>query len=251
MRKKIFLLLCLVFIGCEKGTYKEGKINQNQNLIREKKLEQNLKSQIDNLDKSLKKIYSNTTGPLSYQFVGNEKGLVTTFISGKDLVIPILYENIGNELVLSIAILINLDTQSKQIFIDNLLLDYTQFKNLISKATKWIYKTDNFSSKFLLEKSLSEDIEITFPQNKERKKFESVMVFDGERNLRDLVLREADSKETQTVISFKRNKVIYLNDKIKDEFIQGAIHENYDFMMEEMNTLEKAYSDLDELLKAN
>lgn len=248
MKKRIFLLLCLVFMGCEKGSYKDSTMNKNPN--RKIKLEQNLKLQITSLDNLLKKIYSNNER-LSYQFMGNTDGTVTTFITGKDLVIPILYEDIGNELALSIAILINLETQSQQIFIDNLLIDYIQFKNLISKATKWIYKTDNFSSKFLLEKSLSEDIEITFPQNKERKKFESFMVFDGERNLRDLVLREADSKETQTAISFKRNKVIYLNDKIKDEFIQGAIHENYDFMMEEMNTLEKAYSDLDELLKAN
>lgn len=183
--------------------------------------------------------------------MGNENGTVTTFISGKELVIPILYENIGNEMVLSIAILINLETQSQQIFIDNLLIDYTQFKNLISKATEWIYKTDNFSSKFLLEKSLNDEIEVTFPQNKEKKKFEPFMIFDGERNLRDLVLREVDSKETQTVISFKRNKVIYLNDKIKDEFVQGAILENYDSMVKEMNTLEKAYTDLDELLKSN
>lgn len=248
MKKRILLIFCLTFFACEKGSYKNSVVKQSIN--RETKLEQNLKSQITDLNNLLKKIYSNNER-LSYQFMGKMDGTVTTFITGKDLVIPILYENIGNELVLSIAILINLETQSKQIFIDNLLLDYTQFKNLISKATKWIYKTDNFSSKFLLEKSLSEDIEITFPQNKERKKFESFMVFDGERNLRDLVLREADSKEIQTVISFKRNKVIYLNDKIKDEFIQGAIHENYDFMMEEMNTLEKAYSDLDELLKAN
>lgn len=248
MKKRILLIFCLTFFACEKGSYKNSVVKQSIN--RETKLEQNLKSQITDLNNLLKKIYSNNER-LSYQFMGKMDGTVTTFITGKDLVIPILYENVGNELVLSIAILINLETQSKQIFIDNLLLDYTQFKNLISKATKWIYKTDNFSSKFLLEKSLSEDIEITFPQNKERKKFESFMVFDGERNLRDLVLREADSKETQTVISFKRNKVIYLNDKIKDEFIQGAIHENYDFMMEEMNTLEKAYSDLDELLKAN
>ena len=94
-------------------------------------------------------------------------------------------------------------------------------------------------------------MDITFPQNKEKKKFESFMIFDGERNLRDLVLRETDSKETQTVISFKRNKVIYLNDKIKDEFVQGAILENYDSMVKEMNTLEKAYTDLDELLKSN
>lgn len=248
MKKRIFLLLCLVFMGCEKGSYKDSTMNKNPN--RKIKLEQNLKLQITSLDNLLKKIYSNNER-LSYQFMGNTDGTVTTFITGKDLVIPILYEDIGNELALSIAILINLETQSQQIFIDNLLIDYTQFKNLISKATEWIYKTDNFSSKFLLEKSLNEDIEITFPQNKERKKFESFMVFDGERNLRNLVLREAGSKETQTVISFKRNKVIYLNDKIKDEFIQGAIHENYEFMMEEMNTLEKAYSDLDELLKAN
>lgn len=248
MKKRIFLLLCLVFMGCEKGSYKDSTMNKNPN--RKIKLEQNLKSQITNLDKLLKKIYSNNER-LSYQFMGNTDATVTTFITGKDLVIPILYENIGNELVLSIAILINLETQSQQIFIDNLLIDYIQFKNLISKATQWIYKTDNFSSKFLLEKSLNENIEVTFPQNKEKKKFESFMIFDGERNLRDLILRENDSKESQTIISFKRNKVIYLNDKIKDEFIQGAIHENYDFMMEEMNTLEKAYSDLDELLKAN
>ena len=223
MKKRILLIFCLTFFACEKGSYKNSVVKQSIN--RETKLEQNLKSQITDLNNLLKKIYSNNER-LSYQFMGKMDGTVTAFITGKDLVIPILYENVGNELVLSIAILINLETQSKQIFIDNLLLDYTQFKNLISKATKWIYKTDNFSSKFLLEKSLSEDIEITFPQNKERKKFESFMVFDGERNLRDLVLREADSKETQTVISFKRIKVIYLNDKIKDEFVQGAILEN-------------------------
>ena len=248
MKKRILLIFCLTFFACEKGSYKNSVVKQSIN--RETKLEQNLKSQITDLNNLLKKIYSNNER-LSYQFMGKMDGTVTAFITGKDLVIPILYENVGNELVLSIAILINLETQSKQIFIDNLLLDYTQFKNLISKATKWIYKTDNFSSKFLLEKSLSEDIEITFPQNKERKKIESFMVFDGERNLRDLVLREADSKETQTVISFKRNKVIYLNDKIKDELVQGAILENYDSMAKEMKTLERAYVDLDELLKAN
>lgn len=247
MKKKIFLLLCLSLLGCEKGSYKN---TSTQSTVREIKLEQNLKLQVSNLNDLLKKIYSNNER-LSYQFMGNENGTVTTFITGKELVIPILYENVGNEMVLSIAILINLETQSKQIFIDNLLVDYTQFKNLISKATEWIYKTDNFSSKFLLEKSLGEIVDITFPQNKEKKKFESFMIFDGERNLRDLVLREADSKETQTVISFKRNKVIYLNDKIKDEFVQGAILENYDSMVKEMNTLEKAYTDLDELLKSN
>ena len=234
-------------MGCEKGSYKN---TSTQSTVREIKLEQNLKLQVSNLNDLLKKIYSNNER-LSYQFMGNENGTVTTFITGKELVIPILYENVGNEMVLSIAILINLETQSQQIFIDNLLVDYTQFKNLISKATEWIYKTDNFSSKFLLEKSLGEIVDITFPQNKEKKKFESFMIFDGERNLRDLVLREADSKETQTVISFKRNKVIYLNDKIKDEFVQGAILENYDSMVKEMNTLEKAYTDLDELLKSN
>ena len=247
MKKKIFLLLCLSLLGCEKGSYKN---TSTQSTVREIKLEQNLKLQVSNLNDLLKKIYSNNER-LSYQFMGNENGTVTTFITGKELVIPILYENVGNEMVLSIAILINLETQSQQIFIDNLLIDYTQFKNLISKATEWIYKTDNFSSKFLLEKSLGEIVDITFPQNKEKKKFESFMIFDGERNLRDLVLREADSKETQTVISFKRNKVIYLNDKIKDEFVQGAILENYDSMVKEMNTLEKAYTDLDELLKSN
>lgn len=248
MKKRIFLLLCLVFMGCEKGSYKDSTMNKNPN--RKIKLEQNLKSQITTLDKLLKKIYSNNER-LSYQFMGNTDATVTTFITGKDLVIPILYENIGNELVLSIAILINLETQSQQIFIDNLLIDYIQFKNLISKATQWVYKTDNFSSKFLLEKSLNENIEVTFPQNKEKKKFESFMIFDGERNLRDLVLREKDFKETQTVISFKRNKVIYLNDKVKDEFIQGAVLENYNSMVNEMIILEKAYSDLDELLKNN
>ncbi len=247
MKKKIFLLLCLSLLGCEKGSYKN---TSTQSTVREIKLEQNLKLQVSNLNDLLKKIYSNNER-LSYQFMGNENGTVTTFITGKELVIPILYENVGNEMVLSIAILINLETQSQQIFIDNLLVDYTQFKNLISKATEWIYKTDNFSSKFLLEKSLGEIVDITFPQNKEKKKFESFMIFDGERNLRDLVLREADSKETQTVISFKRNKVIYLNDKIKDEFVQGAILENYDSMVKEINTLEKAYTDLDELLKSN
>lgn len=247
MKKKIFLLLCLSLLGCEKGSYKNTTIQSTGRAV---KLEQNFKLQVSNLNDLLKKIYSNNER-LSYQFMGKIDGTVTTFISGKDLVIPILYENVGNEMVLSIAILINLETQSQQIFIDNLLVDYTQFKNLISKATEWIYKTDNFSSKFLLEKSLGEIVDITFPQNKEKKKFESFMIFDGERNLRDLVLRETDSKETQTVISFKRNKVIYLNDKIKDEFVQGAILENYDSMVKEMNTLEKAYTDLDELLKSN
>lgn len=246
--KKIILLLCLTFLSCEKGSYKDSTLKEN--IGRKTKLEQNLKSQITDLDNLLKKIYSNNER-LSYQFMGKTDGTVTTFITGKDLVIPILYENIGNELVLSIAILINLETQSQQIFIDNLLIDYTQFKNLISKATEWIYKTDNFSSKFLLEKSLNDEIEVTFPQNKEKKKFETFMIFDGERNLRDLVLREKDSKESQTIISFKRNKVIYLNDKIKDEFVQGAILENYDSMVKEMKTLEKAYIDLDELLKNN
>lgn len=246
--KKIILLICLILMGCEKGSYKNSQLKQEVN--RSTKLEQNLKSQITDLDSLLKKIYLNNER-LSYQFMGKTDGTVTTFITGKDLVIPILYENIGNELVLSIAILINLETQSQQIFIDNLLIDYTQFKNLISKATQWIYKTDNFSSKFLLEKSLNNEVEVLFPQNKEKKKFESFMIFDGERNLRDLVLREKDSKESQTIISFKRNKVIYLNDKIKDEFVQGAILENYDSMIKEMETLEKAYIDLDELLKNN
>lgn len=249
MRKKIFLLLCLSLLGCEKGSYKDVK-TQQQSVNREVKLEENLKTQLDNLKTSLGKIYTNNE-KLSYQFIGNERGTVTTFVTGKDLVIPILYENIGNELVLSIAILINLETQSQQIFIDNLLVDYHQFKNIISKATEWIYKTDNFSSKFLLEKSLNEVVEITLPQEGEKKRFETFMIFDGERNLRDLVLRESAAKETQTVISFKRNKVIYLNDKIKEEFIQGAVLENYDSMLSEINALVKAYSDLDELLKNN
>ena len=128
MRKKIFLLLCLSFLGCEKGSYKEVKVDQS--VGRQTKLEQNLKSQVDSLDKLLKKIYLNNE-KLSYQFMGNQSATVTTFITGKDLVIPILYENLWNELVLIIAILINLETQSQQNFIDNLLVDYTQFKNLI------------------------------------------------------------------------------------------------------------------------
>lgn len=247
MKKKIFLLLCLSLLGCGKESYKNPKSNQGTSYT---VVEQDLKSKITNLNNLLKKIYSNNE-KLNYRFIGNQTGTVTTFITGKDLVIPILYENVGQELVLSIAILINLETQSQQVFIDNLLVDYAQFKKLILKGTDWIYKTDNFSSKYLLEKSLDEDIEITFPQKNETKKFNSFMVFDGERNFRDLVLRESDSKETQTVISFKRNKVIYLNDKINDNFVKGAIFENYDAMMKEMQTLENAYSTLDELLNKN
>lgn len=239
MKKKIFLFLCLSFFGCGK-----------EKLTRDMKLQQGLETKTANLSSSLKKIYSNSER-LSYYFKGDENAITKTFITGKELVIPILYENVGEELVLNIAILLNLETQSKQVFIDNLLADYTQFKNIITKSTKWIYKTDEFSSKFLLEKSLKQFIDITFPQNNEKKKFEAFMIFDGERNFRDLVLKEIEFKESQTIISFKRNKVIFLNDKIMDEFIQGAVFENYQAMMNEIGQLEKAYSDLDKLLKSN
>lgn len=75
------------------------------------------------------------------------------------------------------------------------------------------------------------------------------MVFDGERNLRNLILREKEATEYQTVISFKRNKVIYLVDKIKDEYISGSIAENYNIMISNIDELNEAYLKLDLLLK--
>ena len=145
--------------------------------------------------------------------------------------------------------LIELETECEEVFIDNLRIDYKQFKELIMNATDWIYKTDQFSSKYLLEKSLEKKIEVKFPQKNEVRVFDSFMVFDGERNLRNLILREKEATEYQTVISFKRNKVIYLVDKIKDEYISGSIAENYNIMISNIDELNEAYLKLDLLLK--
>ncbi|MGL5350251.1 MAG: hypothetical protein ACRCZO_18710 [Cetobacterium sp.] len=246
MKSLIIFLFCLVFLGCSQDEAKDvqGKLETSvENRIQEK-----IDSQLESLSINLKKVYLNND-KLSYQFMGNENGTVKTFITGKELVIPILYESINNELVLSIAILINLETKSKEVFIDNLRIDYKQFKELITNATDWIYKTDQFSSKYLLEKSLEKKIEVKFPQKNEVRVFDSFMIFDGERNLRNLILREKETTEYQTVISFKRNKVIYLVDKIKDEYISGSIAENYNIMISNIDELNEAYLKLDLLLK--
>ncbi|WP_297597667.1 hypothetical protein [uncultured Cetobacterium sp.] len=248
MNKKILPLLLVLILGCEKGSYK----NQNSPPIdgRQTKVEKNMSYQITNLSQRLNQIYANGER-FNYQFMGSNEATTKTFITGKELVIPILYETIENNLVLSIAILINLQTNEKQILVDNLIIDYNQFKKIIEKSALWIGKTESFDSKFILEKPLEETVEVSFPQNKTSKKFAAFMIFDGERKGKDLVLREEGNSEFQTVVSFKRNKIIYLNDKLNEEFILGAISENSKSMIDEIDSLNKAYEDLDLLLKKN
>ena len=248
MNKKILPLLLVLILGCEKGSYK----NQNSPPIdgRQTKVDKNMSYQITNLSQRLNQIYANGER-FNYQFMGSNEATTKTFITGKELVIPILYETIENNLVLSIAILINLQTNEKQILVDNLIIDYNQFKKIIEKSALWIGKTESFDSKFILEKPLEETVEVSFPQNKTSKKFAAFMIFDGERKGKDLVLREEGNSEFQTVVSFKRNKIIYLNDKLNEEFILGAISENSKSMIDEIDSLNKAYEDLDLLLKKN
>lgn len=245
--KKIILFMFIFILGCGKESYQDQKSPPVE--TREVKVEKNLNYQIENLSKKLNAIYSKGEN-LNYQFVGSDDATVKIFITGKELVVPILYETVENSLVLSISILINLETNEKQILVDNLIINYNQFKKIIDKSALWISKTETFSSKFLLEKSLDEAVEVSFPQNdKKNQLFNTFMIFGGERNKNELVLRSDRKEEFQTVISFKRNKIFFLNNKLSEEFILGAILENIKKLESEIDLLSNTYDELDNLLK--
>lgn len=246
MKKILLLIFSLGILGCQMENYKSKAPPEGS--IREQKVKSSLDEILKKLSMPLKQVYSNGE-TFNYHFQGNMSSPVQTFITGKDLVIPILYEEINSQQILTIAVLINLEKFSKQFLVDNLIVDYDQFKKIIQKSSAWIEKTENFNTNLLLEKSLNETIEISFPQNKEKRIFNSFMVFDGERKIKNLVFREQTDELAQTIISFKRNKILYMNDKLNDEYIFGTILENYEDMNKEIENLNKAYSELNSLVE--
>lgn len=246
MKKILLLIFSLGILGCNLENYKSQAPPETVT-TREQEVKNNLDETLKKLSVSLKQVYSNGE-TFNYHFQGNMSSPVQTFITGKDLVIPIFYEEINSQQILTIAVLINLEKFSKQLLVDNLIVDYDQFKKIIQKSSTWIEKTESFNTNLLLEKSLNETIEISFPQNKEKRIFNSFMVFDGERKIKNLVFREQTEELAQTIISFKRNKVLYMNDKLNDEYILAAILDNYKVMDKEIEDLNKAYSELDSLV---
>lgn len=247
MRKKIFLLIfALGLLGCQMESYKSQAPPEVS--TREQEVKYNLDETLKKISIPLNKIYSNSE-TLNYHFQGNPSSSIQAFITGKDLVIPVLYENINSQQILTIAVLINLEKFSKQLLVDNLLVDYNQFRKIIQKSSSWIEKTENFNSNFLLEKSLNERLEISLPQNKEKRTFNSYMIFDGERKINNLVFREQTSEPTQTIISFQRNKILYMSDRLNNEYILAAVLENYKEISNQIENLDKAYNELDLLIE--
>lgn len=245
MKKILLIIFSLGILGCQMENYKSKAPPEGS--IREQKVKSSLDEILKKLSMPLKQVYSNGE-TFNYHFQGNMDSPVQTFITGKDLVIPILYEEANSQQILTIAVLINLEKFTKQLLVDSLIIDYNQFKYLIQKSSSWIEKTENFNSNFVLEKSLSKVIEVSLPQNKSKKKFDSFMVFDGERRIKNLVLREQTIESAQTIISFQRNKILYMNDKLNDEYMLKSILDNYDAMNKEIEKLDKAYNELDSLI---
>lgn len=245
MKKILLIIFSLGILGCQMESYKSKAPPEGS--IREQKVKSSLDEILKKLSMPLKQVYSNGE-TFNYHFQGNMDSPVQTFITGKDLVIPILYEEVNSQQILTIAVLINLEKFTKQLLVDSLIIDYNQFKYLIQKSSSWIEKTENFNSNFVLEKSLSKVIEVSLPQNKSKKNFDSFMVFDGERRIKNLVLREQTIESAQTIISFQRNKILYMNDKLNDEYMLKSILDNYDAMNKEIEKLDKAYNELDSLI---
>lgn len=246
MKKVLFIAVLSLVSACglknydEKDILKQEKINET--------IQSELSSNLKEVSMLLKDIYINSNF-LNYQFMGNLKQPVTAFITGKDLVIPVLFENIENQIILSIGILINLETNSKQVLVDNLIIEYDTFKKLITKSSSWIEKTENFNNKLFLEKKMNESIEISFPQNNSKEMFESFMIFDGERNLKNLVLRKQNKDSGEIVISFDQTKILYLNEKLTDMYILGVYLDNKENLYKEMENVNNEYKILNKLLE--
>lgn len=251
MKMKVLLLISLFILGCNSPNSKSSITKESKSSVitsRAEEVKYNLDKSLEKLSVSLKDIYKNSNN-LNYQFMGSETSRAQSFITGKDLVIPILYETINSENILTIATLINLETSSKKLLIDNLIVDYEEFKNIIKKSNIWIEKTEKFENNLFLEKALDETIQVSFPQNTESQKYKAYMIFDGERKNRSLVLREETENPTQTVISFKQNKIVYLSTKLNDEYILGTLLENFDEMNKKMQDLNNAYVELNSLIE--
>lgn len=245
MKKMLLLIFSLGILGCQMENYKSE--SPPEKIARQEEVKQTLDETLKKISIPLNKIYSNGE-TFNYHFTGDPSSPVQTFITGKDLVVPLLYEEINSQQILTIAVLINLEKFTKQLLVDSLIIDYDQFKELIQKSSLWIEKTENFNSSLLLEKSLNKTIEVSLPQNNGKKTFDSFMVFDGERNVKNLVLREQTTESAQTIISFQRNKILYMNDKLNDEYILKSVLDNYGVMNKQIENLDKAYNELDSLV---
>ena len=242
--KKILLLACLLqFLGCnspEKTSpeikSKNAFIGVSQNVIK-------IETQISELYKEVKGV--------QYKFNGDFSKEVVPYITAKNLVVPIIPTKLQDSDYLSIGLIMDLEKKIEKISLDGLMINYLELKNIVDKANEWIAKTSDFKAEHPLEIKLIDKIYIEFPQSKEPRVFEGVMIFsDGIRG-RDILLREIGDMNNENLIniSLKKDHIMHLNEGLSNLYIQGAIAESYSTIEKEIQEVKNQYEELKTLIK--
>ncbi|MGL5933419.1 MAG: hypothetical protein ACRCY7_11145 [Cetobacterium sp.] len=242
--RKFILLMCLVqFLGCNstkdsstKASVKNSFLGVNQNISK-------LEKDVVELYKELKIV--------QYRFNGDRSQEVVPYVIGKSLVVPITPSKLEDSDYLSIGLIIDLEKKTEKVLLDGLMINYPDFKNILDKGNEWIAKTNSFNAKQPLEMSLIEKMNIEFPQSKEPRVFEGVMIFsDGVRG-REIMLREIGDPADENLvnISLKKEHIAHLAEALSSLYIEGALNLSNTNIEKEIQDVKNQYIELKTLLK--
>lgn len=239
MYKILTLLTLIIFLSCNKNSEKI-----KENIFISEKIEKKLKPLKDNL----LNIYSRETN-INYEFIGDLTLENTVLIDGKDIIIPIYPQKNGKEIIMNIGIVYNIKTNKSQVLVDSLFLDLKEFQKIIFKSEDWVKKMKGVDfGKNILEKKLFNDpVEIKFPQGK-KKKFTTIMRFNGKTDKQYLILIEKTDKNPMT-ITFNEYEIDTISKGLKNEKIEYILLENMEYLEKEVENLKKDYEKLNKVLQ--
>ncbi|MGL5638809.1 MAG: hypothetical protein ACRCW7_05650 [Cetobacterium sp.] len=242
--KNFFLFVCLIqFLGCNTSEKTPTEVKSKNTFIGVSQDVGKIETQILNLYKEVKGV--------QYKFSGNMSIDVVSYVTGKNLVIPIVPTKLEDADYLSLGVIMDLEKKTEMVILDGLRIDYVEFKKVIDTANEWIAKTSGFRAEDPLEIPLVQKIFIDFPQSKEPRAFEGVMIFsDGIRG-REILLKEIGDPKDETLvnISLKKDHILHLANGLSTLYIQGAIAENYSSIEKEIERITNQYSELKTILK--
>ncbi|MGL4539170.1 MAG: hypothetical protein ACRCUD_08785 [Cetobacterium sp.] len=244
MKKIILFLVLIQLLGCNSS-------NENKtNVTNQKKSGIFSSQQVKKLEAKVQELYKDEK-EVRYKFNGDLTKEVVPYISGKNLIIPISPSKVQDSDYLSIGVILDFEKKVELVILDSLMIDYSDFKNLIEKADEWIVKTNSFDAKNTLEIPLIDKINIIFPQNEKPREFKAVMLFAQGTREREILLREIGEKNNEDLIniSLKKEHIEHIKEGLSPLYIAGAIDQSYFTIEEEIESVKNQYEELNLLLK--
>ncbi|MGL4653456.1 hypothetical protein [Cetobacterium sp.] len=242
--KKIFLFVCLVqLLGCNTPEKSSPEIKSKNTFI-------GVSQDVTKIETQILELYKEVKG-IQYKFNGNMSNDVVSYVTGKNLVIPIIPTKLEDADYLSLGLIMDLEKKTEMVILDGLRIDYLEFKKIIDTANEWIAKSSGFRAENPLEIPLVDKIYIEFPQSKEPRAFEGTMIFsDGTRG-REVLLKEIGDPKDETLVnlSLKRDHILHLANGLSNLYIQGAIAENYQNIQQEIDRVKTQYTELKTIIK--